>query len=267
MHVATDVKAHLFDVSFDGTRGSPRDVMPDWSTHDRFGIVVREPFGALGASLLIQLAALNFYEARPERRSENAQYPQTYLFHVGGAFGDHSSFDVWPARHEVAVADDPGALLGEINDRGITRLAVPMGPARSLDYIDAGPSGWTDRSAALDRICSVLVYSPDGQVSGHDVTITAADPQLELMATWTLRAEETKRHFDRLTDQELVEMEIGPSTAADLRAWTAAFGQRIDEIPQAQRKAIALRRRQGMPGLVRTETFRRVSVDEGLALL
>lgn len=267
MHVASDVKEHLFDVTIDGTSGRPGDVMPEWSPHDRFGVVVREPFGALGASLLIQLAALNFYEARPGRRTENPQYPQTYLFHIGGAFGDHSSFDVWPARHEVAVPDDPGVLLGEINDRGITRLALPIGPSRPLDYIYAQPSGWTDRSAALDRISSVLVYSPDGQVPGHDVTLRAADPQLELMTSWSLDAEGTKRYFDRLTDQELVEMEIGPSTATDLRSWTAAFSKRINEIPQGQRNALALRRRQGMPGLVRTETFRRVSVDEGLALL
>ncbi|WP_284755526.1 hypothetical protein [Arthrobacter sp. efr-133-R2A-120] len=267
MHVASDVKEHLFDVTIDGSPRRPGEVMAGWSPHDRFGIVVREPFGALGASLLIQLAALQFYEARTARRDENPQYPQTYLFHVGGAFGDHSSFDVWPARHEVMVTDAPCALLGEINDRGITRLAVPIGRARPLDYLQAQASGWTDRSAALDRISSVLVYSPDGHVPDHDVTVRAADRQLELMTSWSLDAEGTKRHFDGLTDQELVEMEIGPSTATDLRSWTAAFGKRINEIPRSQRKALALRRRQEMPGLVRTETFRRVTVDEGLALL
>ena len=45
-----------FEVEVGGERVSPEAVFPNWSLLDRFGIIVAEPLGGLGASLLLQLA-------------------------------------------------------------------------------------------------------------------------------------------------------------------------------------------------------------------
>ena len=44
----------------EGERVSADTVFPDWAPLDRFGIVVTEPLGGLGASLLLQLAIAMF---------------------------------------------------------------------------------------------------------------------------------------------------------------------------------------------------------------
>jgi hypothetical protein len=54
MHVADQVLAEAFEVQIGGERVGPEAVFPDWSRLDRFGIVVTEPLGGLGASLLLQ---------------------------------------------------------------------------------------------------------------------------------------------------------------------------------------------------------------------
>jgi hypothetical protein len=61
MHAASQLFVEAFEVQIDGERVSPDTVFPDWSPLDRFGIVVTEPLGGLGASLLLQLAIAMFY--------------------------------------------------------------------------------------------------------------------------------------------------------------------------------------------------------------
>ena len=94
MHAASQLFVEAFDVQVDGERVSPDAVFPDWSPLDRFGIVVTEPLGGLGASLLLQLAIAMFYSVRPDRRAGTPVYPEVYLFHVGGPHGDFSNFDL-----------------------------------------------------------------------------------------------------------------------------------------------------------------------------
>ena len=84
MHAASQLFVEAFEVQIDGERVSPDTVFPDWSPLDRFGIVVTEPLGGLGASLLLQLAIAMFYSVRPDRRAGTPVYPEIYLFHVGG---------------------------------------------------------------------------------------------------------------------------------------------------------------------------------------
>ncbi len=128
MHVADQLFVEAFEVRIGGERVSPEAVFPDWSLLDRFGIVVTEPLGGLGASLLLQLAIAKFYSVRPDRRADMPVYPEIYLFHVGGPHGDFSYFDFWPPRKEVRVAaSQPVSLLEAINAHGITRLAIPLG--------------------------------------------------------------------------------------------------------------------------------------------
>jgi hypothetical protein len=53
MHVADQILVEAFEVQIGGERVGPEAVFPDWSRLDRFGIVVTEPLGGLGASLLL----------------------------------------------------------------------------------------------------------------------------------------------------------------------------------------------------------------------
>jgi hypothetical protein len=52
MHVADHIYVEAFEVEVGGEQVSPEAVFPDWSLLDRFGIIVAEPLGGLGASLL-----------------------------------------------------------------------------------------------------------------------------------------------------------------------------------------------------------------------
>jgi hypothetical protein len=75
MHVATQLFPSSFSARAHEVAVGVDDVFPDWSAWDRFGVVVNEPFGGLGASLLLQLAIAQFYEVRPQRRSTIPAYP------------------------------------------------------------------------------------------------------------------------------------------------------------------------------------------------
>ncbi len=126
--MAEQLFVEAFEVHIEGVLVSHEAVFPDWSLLDRFGIVVTEPLGGLGASLLLQLAIAEFYDVRPDRRAGTPVYPEIYLFHVGGPHGGFSYFDFWPPRKEVRVAaSQPVALLEAINTHRITRLAIPVG--------------------------------------------------------------------------------------------------------------------------------------------
>ncbi len=76
MHAASQLFVEAFEVQIEGERVSPDTVFPDWSPLDRFGIVVTEPLGGLGASLLLQVAIALFYSVRPDRRAGTPVYPE-----------------------------------------------------------------------------------------------------------------------------------------------------------------------------------------------
>jgi hypothetical protein len=60
MHVAHQLSANQFQAVVEGVDTDVTEVLADWAVHDRFGLVVNVPFGALGASLLLQLAIARF---------------------------------------------------------------------------------------------------------------------------------------------------------------------------------------------------------------
>jgi len=124
MHTATEIQSSMLTVQRDGDVIDPNELL-QWSSLDRFGIVVQEPYGALGAGLLTSLAINSFFELAG--RDHNL-YPEIYLFHVGGPWGSHSSFDFWPEGKEVFLGKDPIEVLRAINQFGITHLAVPDVP-------------------------------------------------------------------------------------------------------------------------------------------
>ncbi|BAV52842.1 hypothetical protein MLTONO_p0372 (plasmid) [Mesorhizobium loti] len=125
MHVVTLLKSDMFDLEIEGRPASIAEVLPDWNPHDRFGLVIDDPLGGIGATHLLQIAITSFYDIKPSRRTDLTVYPEIYAFHIGKGYGAHAPYDFWPARREIITSLDHREVLDAINDRGITRLAVP----------------------------------------------------------------------------------------------------------------------------------------------
>ena len=53
MHVADLLRSENVHITIDEQEASLDDVFPDSHKYDRFGFIVTEPYGGLGASLLI----------------------------------------------------------------------------------------------------------------------------------------------------------------------------------------------------------------------
>ncbi|MFF9778571.1 hypothetical protein ACF1HJ_33600 [Streptomyces sp. NPDC013978] len=98
----------------------------DWTSLDRFGLVVTEPLGGLGAALLLQ----------------------------------PGSRDFWPPRKEVRVpAGQPRALLEAVNAHDITCLVLPLGEPDDVgadSELGAGSSTWAEQASALALLLPVL---------------------------------------------------------------------------------------------------------------
>ncbi|WP_333815789.1 hypothetical protein [Tabrizicola sp.] len=260
MHVATLLRTDMFQISIGGKSASPDDLFPGWTELDRFGLVIDEPLGGIGATHLLQSAMMAFYDAKPERRASRAVYPEIYAFHIGKSHGAHAPYDFWPARREVILrSTDPREVLGAINDRGITRLAVPDRPPREVVHRPK------EIEAALDRIASAFVYDASGRLAGGEVEITGTDKRTEFNPTQTLRPV-----------AELVSQRRAPGAVNsagipikeaddDYARWLEACDTEIT----AQDRERALGRRSGLrsaEGLC-SETYRRVEVAEALKRL
>ncbi len=260
MHTALQLCANDFRIEIDGAPGSLAALFPGWQPHDRFGVVVHEPYGAIGASYLIQAAIVAFYDVRHQRRAgrgpgitepnDVAIYPEIYVFHVGGRYGDYSMFDFWPARKEVFVEADPRMVLDAINDRAITRLAIPDGPSTPVEH------EYKEPAAARDRIQSVFVYSATGRVALPGIAISGVGPEAEanprdVLDPETLRARVTAPGVERprFTESVLVQ-----------RDWTHRVVQRAGEAQHGLE--LARSRRAALTDL--RETYRRISVDDAL---
>jgi hypothetical protein len=165
MHTAQELSSPAFAIRMDGRAATLEDLFPGFVEHDRLGVVVRHPCGAVGASTLILAAVTGFYDAQRAKGADFFIYPDYFLFHVGRHLGDHGMLDVWPSHKEVVVADEPEALLRAINDRGITRLVVE----------DRAPSEnefeRESLASARNRIVSTLAYSPTGRVADPAIRI------------------------------------------------------------------------------------------------
>lgn len=263
MHTALQLCAEDFGIEIDGAPGNLASLFPDWQPHDRFGIVVHEPYGAIGASYLIQASIVAFYDVRPQRRTgrgpgivepnDVAIYPEIYVFHVGGRHGDYSMFDFWPARKEVFVEADPREVLDTINDRAITRLAVPDGPSMTVAH------EYKEPAAARDRIESVFVYSATGRVELPSITIYGLRPEVEanphdILDPEKLRATVSAPAFKRIKPTDPVLLQ---------REWVHRLVQRAGEarhgLELARSRRAALREAR-----VLCETYRRISVDDAL---
>jgi hypothetical protein len=243
----------MFAVEVDGVPASREAVFPGWDANDRLGVIVTEPLGSVGASLLIQLAIVAFYDFRPERRAESIQYPEIYAFHVGGSYGDLSYFDFWPERKEVRVENDARAILTAINDRAITRLVVVDSPPAPVQHRRS------ELAPALDRLRSVYAYDPSGQVAEADLVITGLDAGTEMNAKNTIDAERALA----------ATIAVAPKAGAEEERarFTAQFSGRISEVSPQAREHVRTRRAAILSNGCASETYRAVPVEQALNML
>ncbi|REE07496.1 hypothetical protein B0G71_8009 [Paraburkholderia sp. BL27I4N3] len=173
MHVIDALSSDFYEVEFSGQPATMWDVFQDWNAHDRLGLLIYEPLAGIGATHLIQMACMCFYDVKPIRRTERKIYPEIFAIQVGDWWGGHGNFDFWPPRREVRVANDHRDVLGAINDRGITRLAMPERPQRDIAHRRK------EEDCALDRLVTAIMYSSTGRVSNPDFTIRSNNRRSE----------------------------------------------------------------------------------------
>jgi hypothetical protein len=211
---------------------------------DRLGVVVRSPCGAVGASALITATITAFYDIQRRSAQDFFIYPDYFLFHVGRPLGDHGMLDVWPAHKEVVVPEDPDRLLEAINDRGVTRLVVEDGTPDGPE-LDPGAV-----ASAQGRIADCLAYSPSGRVREADVRMVS-NPVTEGYVRDVL---EPERRLEELR-------------ASGDRPALYAAADRAAEVEPDVRARIAEARAELLEDGVPVETYRRIGLDEALALL
>jgi hypothetical protein len=246
MHSSRELRSDSFEIDVAGRRVALSGLFEGFGEQDRLGVVVRGPCGAVGASALICATITAFYDIQRARGGDFFVYPDYFLFHVGGPHGDHARLDVFPARKEVVVGEEPQALLEAINDRGITRLVVEDGaPGRS----DLDPG---EVASARGRIVTCLAYSPSGRVRDEDVRIAGNDS--------------TEGYVEAILDLESRTERLQAGDAAD-RARADAIAVRAGEVRAELRAPIAAARAELLEDGRPVETYRRLDLDEALALL
>ena len=168
MHSSTALAASDFAIEIDGREASFDELFPGFEERDRLGVVLRDPFDALGASALICRTVTAFYDAlRAHSGDEYHRYADFYLFGAGCDVADYGELDLWPGHKYVRCDDSAESLVQALNDRAVTRLLVPQGERRE------GALERQTRSSALARITTALAYAPDGRAEGADVAIQA----------------------------------------------------------------------------------------------
>lgn len=257
MHVVSLLSADMFKVRIGGVPATLDDLFPGWTDLDRFGLVIDEPMGGVGATHLLQCAMMAYYDIKPSRRTSRAVYPEIYAFHIGKSYGAHAPYDFWPARREVVLrTNDHREVLDAINDRGITRLAVPDRPQRAVIHRPK------EVEAALDRIASAFVYNASGRLQGGEVEIAGIDKRTEFNPTQALRSV-----------AEIVGMRRAPGAVSssgipikeaddDYARWMVACDAEITATDR--RRAQEVRQSLRAPDGLATETYRRVEVSDAL---
>ena len=236
----------MFEIELAGRPARLDQLFEGFTEHDRLGLVMRRPCGAVGASALIAATITAFYDVQRSRGRDFFIYPDYYLFHVGGPLGDHARLDIWPRRKEVVVEDDPERILEAIDDRAITRLGVEDGPARELE-LDAELL-----ASARARIVSSFAYSAAGRVEGADVRIASND----IVEGYVEAILEPEARMARLRAE---------GGGGELRANTIAL--RAREVAPEVRREIRRARQELLEDGVPLETYRRIELDEALRLL
>jgi hypothetical protein len=243
MHSSSELRSDSFAVTLDGEPASIEHVLPGFGEHDRLGVVVRHPCGAVGASTLLLAAITAFYDLQRARGGEFFIYPDYFLFHVGGPLGDHSMLDVWPSHKEVVVPDEAEAVLEAINDRAITWLLVE----------DREPATAQLRretlASARSRMAGAFAYSPGGRVADGDLRIAGNGV--------------TESYVRAVLDPDGL-----PATTGDAAdPYAAAVARRVGEVPAELRARLRADREQLRERDRPVETYRRLTLEQALASL
>jgi hypothetical protein len=172
----TGLRSQDFAIAVDDETATLDDVFTGFDGHDRVGIVIHHRFGAAGAGSLILAAVTAFYDDLRATAAPFFAYADYFAFHVGADHGTLAMLDVYPAHKEVVVPNEAEPILEAINDRGVTRLLVPDGPAAAERPQPAfeRPAPAFEREtlfSAQRRIRTALVYSPTGRTPGADVVV------------------------------------------------------------------------------------------------
>jgi hypothetical protein len=255
MHVIGALSSDFYEVEMAGKPAAASDVFADFNEHDRFGILVYEPLAALGATHLIQMACMCFYDAKPIRRTERKIYPEIFAIHVGDWWGGHGNFDFWPPRREVRVSDDHRDVLAAINDRGITRLALPERPRRELVHRRK------EEDCALDGLVTAVMYSPTGRIESPDFTIRSNNRRSERDVQKTIRHTQVSEQSAAKLGQSAVPVKEGDP---DFSPRQIELNVNVTDVMRAQ--AEARRAQLEVDGLI-VESYRFVRPDDALKRL
>jgi hypothetical protein len=251
MHTATSLSVEHFSIEIGG-KPAPREALFAGRAHERFGIVVHTPLGALGASLLIELAVTAYYDAPERRRRAQPLYPEIYAFHIGGRYGNYAPMDFWPARKEVFLGDAAEDVLEAINSHAITHLAVPNGPPNPTEHRFKEPA------AAFDRLERCFVYDPSGRVAGGEIAIRALHESLWRDVDYVI---------DSNSGNEAGAADLLPADPIRQRSsieYLRRLRERRDEVSPNDRALAAMRRLALRDGTTLVETFRNVAAGEAL---
>ena len=208
---------------------------------------MRGPCGAVGASALISATITAFYDIQRARGGDFFVYPDYFLFHVGGPLGDHARLDVLPRAQRGGGG---GASPRRCSRRSTTAAS------RGWSSRTARRAGltWTRGSvaSARGRIVTCLAYSPSGRVRDEDVRIAGNDS--------------TEGYVEAILDPESRMERLQAGDDAD-RARADTIAVRAGEVPAELRAPIAAARAELLEDGRPVETYRRLDLDEALALL
>lgn len=273
------LKFENFTVKAEGSPSSVLEIFPPWHKHQRFGVIIQDPLGHVGASLMIQAATAAWFnhlftttwgdvgmpDADLPGPTFPGTYPEIYAFHVGRRFGTLSPADFWPPYKDVVVEADPAKVLHAVNGHAITVLAVPEGAEREREFI------WPEHRSFLWRTESVFSYSPTGRVDHHDVLLESLSDELESNVDGMLdpvkRVEEYRAFNADRTELEAEGMVYTGNTLDDVKRFLADVDGRNFEVTQEERTAaIAARAAVRVDGRS-IETYRRREANYALRRL
>ena len=112
MHSSRELRSSLFEIAVEGRRAGLEELFEGFGEHDRLGLVMSRPCGAVGASALIATITA-FYDVQRALGDDFFIYPDYYLFHVGGPLGDHGRLDVWPPARRSWCRTTPTGARGD----------------------------------------------------------------------------------------------------------------------------------------------------------
>lgn len=258
MHTATEVQSSMLNVQKNGVQIDVNEIL-QWSSLDRFGIVVNEPYGALGAGLLVSLAINSFFEVAGRDRNV---YPEIYLFHVGGPWGSHSSFDFWPEGKEVFLGNDPVEVLRAINQFGITHLVVPDVTRRAVQH------QYRETEIANYRLKQCYAYSVRGNVVDGDIQISTNSSKVIWNYAATLEPELYLLDMEQSVLKDM-ELQSDCAMAVDYRRVISYLRERWNEVSRDSAAYIQMSERvaEATAKTSLVETYRTIDASAALEML